>query len=238
MSRVAAIITAGGIGARTGMEIPKQFVVVEGKPVVIHTLEVFNNHPEIDIICVPCLAGWEERLKSYAKEFGISKLKLIVQGGETGFLSIRNALFALKPHLDDKDIVMVHDGIRPLVSERLISDNLVLCRAKGNAVAVVDCLETMLQVDCADSASAQTSLDKDRIKRAQAPQSLTFGEFMALHREAQQNNITDAVATSALLTALGRRVWIHRGDEGNIKITHMHDIEFFRKILSLRNQSK
>lgn len=238
MSRVAAIITAGGIGARTGMEIPKQFVVVEGKPVVIHTLEVFNNHPEIDIICVPCLAGWEERLKSYAKEFGISKLKLIVQGGKTGFLSIRNALFALKPHLDDKDIVMVHDGIRPLVSERLISDNLALCRAKGNAVAVVDCLETMLQVDCADSTSAQTSLDKDRIKRAQAPQSLTFGEFMALHREAQQNNITDAVATSALLTALGRRVWIHRGDEKNIKITHMHDIEFFRKILSLRNQSK
>ena len=238
MSRVAAIITAGGIGARTGMEIPKQFVVVEGKPVVIHTLEVFNNHPEIDIICVPCLAGWEERLKSYAKEFGISKLKLIVQGGETGFLSIRNALFALKPHLDDKDIVMVHDGIRPLVSERLISDNLALCRAKGNAVAVVDCLETMLQVDCADSTSAQTSLDKDRIKRAQAPQSLTFGEFMALHREAQQNNITDAVATSALLTALGRRVWIHRGDEKNIKITHMHDIEFFRKILSLRNQFK
>ena len=238
MSRVAAIITAGGIGARTGMGIPKQFVVVEGKPVVIHTLEVFNNHSEIDIICVPCLASWEERLESYAKEFGISKLKLIVQGGETGFLSIRNALFALKPHLDDKDIVMVHDGIRPLVSERLISDNLALCRAKGNAVAVVDCLETMLQVDCADSTSAQTSLDKDRIKRAQAPQSLTFGEFMALHREAQQNNITDAVATSALLTALGRRVWIHRGDEKNIKITHMHDIEFFRKILSLRNQSK
>ena len=238
MSRVAAIITAGGIGARTGMEIPKQFVVVEGKPVVIHTLEVFNNHPEIDIICVPCLVSWEERLENYAKEFGISKLKLIVQGGETGFLSIRNALFALKPHLDDKDIVMVHDGIRPLVSERLISDNLALCRAKGNAVAVVDCLETMLQVDCADSTSAQTSLDKDRIKRAQAPQSLTFGEFMALHREAQQNNITDAVATSALLTALGRRVWIHRGDEKNIKITHMHDIEFVRKILSLRNQSK
>ena len=238
MSRVAAIITAGGIGARTGMEIPKQFVVVEGKPVVIHTLEVFNNHPEIDIICVPCLAGWEERLENYVKEFGISKLKLIVQGGETGFLSIRNALFALKPHLDDKDIVMVHDGIRPLVSERLISDNLALCRAKGNAVAVVDCLETMLQVDCADSTSAQTSLDKDRIKRAQAPQSLTFGEFMALHREAQQNNITDAVATSALLTALGRRVWIHRGDEGNIKITHTQDIEIFRTILSLRNQSK
>ena len=238
MSKVAAIITAGGIGARTGLTIPKQFVVVEGKPVVIHTLEVFDAHPEIDMICVPCLAGWEEKLENDVKRFGISKLKLIVQGGETGFLSIRNALFALEPYLDDKDIVMVHDGIRPLVSERLISDNLALCRAKGNAVAVVDCLETMLQVDCADSAFSQMSLNKDLIKRAQAPQSLTFGEFMALHREAQQNNITDAVATSALLTALGRRVWIHRGDEKNIKITHMHDIEFFRKILALRNQFK
>ncbi|MDE7217551.1 MAG: 2-C-methyl-D-erythritol 4-phosphate cytidylyltransferase, partial [Helicobacter sp.] len=135
MSKVAAIITAGGIGARTGLTIPKQFVVVEGKPVVIHTLEVFDAHPEIDMICVPCLAGWEEKLENDVKRFGISKLKLIVQGGETGFLSIRNALFALKPYLDDKDIVMVHDGIRPLVSERLISDNLALCRAKGNAVA-------------------------------------------------------------------------------------------------------
>ena len=237
MSKVAAIITAGGIGARTGLEIPKQFVVVEDKPIIIHTLENFENHKYIDIICVPCLAGWEEKLESYAKEFHITKLKIITQGGQTGFESIRNALFALKPYLDDKDIVMVHDSIRPLVSERLISDNLALCRAKGNAVAVIDSVEALLQTASPSAESAEVSLDRSLIKRTQTPQSIMFGTFMTLHKLAKERGILDSTTPSTLLTTLGHAVWTCRGDEGNIKITHAQDIEIFRAILALRNNA-
>ena len=237
MNKVAAIITAGGIGARTGLEIPKQFVVVEDKPIIIHTLEVFENHKDIDIICVPCLAGWEEKLESYAKEFHISKLKIITQGGQTGFESIRNALFALKTYLDDKDIVMVHDSIRPLVSKQLISDNLALCRERGNAVAVIDSVEALLQTMSPNAESSGILLDREIVKRTQTPQSVFFGHFVSLYQKAAERGITDSVSLPALLAILGYEVFLFRGDEGNIKITHAQDIEIFRAILALRNNA-
>ena len=238
MSKVAAIITAGGIGSRTGLEIPKQFVVVEGKPIIIHTLENFENHKEIEIICVPCLSGWEEKLENYAKEFHISKLKRIVQGGETGFLSIRNALFALESDLSDDDIVMIHDGIRPLVSSELISENLRMCKEKGNAICAIESVEALLKLEEPTMMCSKISLDRSLIKREQTPQSTSFKELLQLHKEAKKRGIIDSVTLSTLLTTFGRKVFITKGDEGNIKITHTQDIEMFHAILLLRGQVK
>ncbi|MDE7317191.1 MAG: 2-C-methyl-D-erythritol 4-phosphate cytidylyltransferase [Helicobacter sp.] len=237
MNKVAAIITAGGIGARTGLEIPKQFVVIEDKPILIHTLEVFENHKDIDIICVPCLSSWEERLENYAKEFGISKLKKIVRGGETGFLSIRNALFALEPYLNNDDIVMIHDGIRPLVSGELISENLRVCKEKGNAICAIESVEALLKVDKPEMTRSKISLDRNLIKREQTPQSTTFKELLHLYQESEQRGITDSVTLSTLLTTFGREVFIAKGDERNLSIISMQDIKIFHVLLSLYNNN-
>ena len=120
-----ALIIAGGIGARMGQDIPKQFIHVQNRPVIIYTLEAFQHHPEIDAIEVVCLDGWHDVLKAYCLQFGITKLEGIVSGGETGQDSIRNGLKDIATrHMDDDDIVLIHDSIRRMVSHEVISDNI------------------------------------------------------------------------------------------------------------------
>ena len=132
------MIIAGGIGARTHQEIPKQFINVNDKPIIVYTLEAFQQHPNIDAIEVVCLSGWHDIVSAYAKQFGISKLENIVDGGETGQDSIRNGLYDIaKRYHEDNDIVVIHDAIRPMVSAEIISDNIRVCQERGNATAVI-----------------------------------------------------------------------------------------------------
>ena len=122
--KVFALLTAGGVGNRMGQDIPKQFMTVDNVPVIIYTLQAFQNHPAVDAICVPCLSGWEVVLQSYANQYGITKLQWICQGGSSNQESIFNGLMALKEAgCDDEDIVLIHDGVRPLVSEEIITNN-------------------------------------------------------------------------------------------------------------------
>ena len=134
------LIIAGGVGARMGQDIPKQFINVYDKPVIVYTLEAFQKHPSIDAIEVVCLDGWHDVLWAYAKQFGIAKLENIVSGGKNGQDSIRNGLYDIASrHNGSDDIVLVHDAIRPMVSNDIISDNIRVCRQYGNAITVVPC---------------------------------------------------------------------------------------------------
>ena len=135
-----ALIIAGGVGARMHQDIPKQFINVKDKPVIMYTLEAFQKHPYIDAIEVVCLDGWHDILRAYSKQFGITKLENIVSGGETGLQSIRNGLNDIaKKYTSDDDIVLIHDAIRPMVSQDIISDNIRVCREYGNAITVIPC---------------------------------------------------------------------------------------------------
>ncbi len=139
------MIIAGGVGARTHQDIPKQFLHIHDVPVIIYTLKAFQNHPQIDTIEVVCLEGWHDVLQAYSKQFGITKLESVVNGGETGQDSIRNGLYDLaKRYKDNDDIVLIHDSIRPMVSADVISDNIRVCRQFGNATTVVPCTSVML----------------------------------------------------------------------------------------------
>lgn len=129
-----ALIIAGGVGSRMGQDIPKQFINVHDKPILIYTLEAFQNHPDIDAIEVVCIEGWEDILRAYAKQFGITKLKWIVKGGASGQESIRNGVDNLADKCPDDAIVVIHDGIRPLVDDFVLSDVIVKARKYGNAV--------------------------------------------------------------------------------------------------------
>lgn len=225
-----ALIIAGGVGVRTNQDIPKQFINVYDKPIIIYTLEAFQKHPNIDSIEVVCLDGWHDILRAYAKQFGITKLENVVSGGENGQDSIRNGLFDLaKRHNDENDIVLIHDAIRPLVSADIISDSIRVCRQYGNAITVVPCAAAMLKTE--DSITSGEQIPRDNLKSTQTPQTFYLNEIIDVHKEALEKGITNSVASCTLYIELGRKVHMSVGSEKNIKITTAEDIEILMALL-------
>ena len=226
-----ALIIAGGIGSRMHQNIPKQFINVHDKPVIIYTLEAFQRHPNIDAIEVVCLEGWHDILRAYARQFRITKLENIVNGGTTGQDSIRNGLFDLaeRYHGDD-DIVLIHDSIRPMVSADVISDNIRVCRKYGNATTVIPCTSVMLKTE--DAVSANNQIPRDNLKITQTPQSFFINELIAVHREAIKRDLEPSIASCALYVEMGKKVYLSAGSEKNIKLTTPEDIEIFTSLLN------
>ncbi|MGX8689115.1 MAG: IspD/TarI family cytidylyltransferase [Bacteroidaceae bacterium] len=235
MSKNIAIIIAGGSGARMQQDIPKQFLNVFDKPVILYTLEAFQNHPEIDAIEVVCIDGWHEILRAYCKQFNITKLENIVSGGKTGQESIRNGLFDVHSRYDDDDIVLIHDSIRPMVSEAIISDCIKVCREHGNAITVIPCAEAMLTTT--DGACAEDQYKRDNLKRTQTPQAFHIGDLVSAHEEAAAKGITNSIASCTLFVELGRKVWFSAGSEKNVKLTTPEDIEIFKALLTCKKES-
>lgn len=225
-----AMIIAGGIGARTHQDIPKQFINVKDVPVIVYTLQAFQKHPQIDAIEVVCLEGWHEVLWAYARQFGISKLENIVNGGETGQDSIRNGLWDIaRRYSGDDDIVLIHDSIRPMVSEEVISDNIRICRKYGNATTVIPCTSVMLTTE--DSAVSEGQIPRDNLKITQTPQSFFINELLEVHKKAINMDLLPSIASCALYIELGKKVYLSKGSEKNIKITTSEDIEIFQSLL-------
>lgn len=226
-----ALIIAGGVGARMGQDIPKQFLSVNDKPVIVYTLEAFQRHPRIDSIGVVCVGGWEDVLCAYARQFGISKLDLVVPGGENGQDSIRNGLLALESAgRGPEDIVLVHDAIRPMVSEEVITDCIDVTERCGNAIAVVPCAEAMLTTDDAERSTG--SYPRDGLKRTQTPQGFKLGDLCDLHRRALEAGITNSVASCTLAVEMGGVVHFSKGSERNVKLTTVEDIDIFKALLA------
>lgn len=224
-----ALLIAGGSGSRMKQDIPKQFLTVNERPVIIYTLEAFEKHPEIDEIAVVCVESWENVLWAYAKQFNISKLKCVVKGGKNGQDSIRNGVYELEKHHDRDDIVLIHDAIRPMVSAEIISDNIRVCREYGNAITVIPCAEAMLRTE--DGVDSSALYPRDNLKRTQTPQAFKLGEICDLHRRALEVGITNSVASCTLKVEMGEKVYFSRGSEKNIKLTTVEDIDIFKALL-------
>ena len=226
------LIIAGGTGNRMHQDIPKQFLTVNERPVIVYTLEAFEKHPEIDAIAVVCIKGWDQVLWAYAKQFNITKLQYVVPGGENGQGSIRNGVMELEQHFAPEDIVLIHDAIRPMVSAEIISDNIRVAQEKGNAVTVIPCAEAMMQTE--DGTVSVGSYPRSRLKRTQTPQAFHLGEICDLHRQALEAGITNSVASCTLMIEMGRQVYFSAGSEKNIKLTTVEDIDIFRALLAAR----
>lgn len=224
-----ALIIAGGRGNRMGQDIPKQFINVYDKPVIVYTLEAFQNHPMIDSIAVVLIDGWEEMLRSYARQFGISKLDIVVSGGVNGQDSIRNGVMAISENAGDDDLVLVHDAIRPMISEKIITENIEVCREKGNAITVIPCQEAMLLSP--DGKSSGESIARNTLKRTQTPQTFFVKELKRLHLEALEAGITNSIASCTLMVEMGKQVYFANGSEKNIKLTTTDDLEIFKSLL-------
>jgi 2-C-methyl-D-erythritol 4-phosphate cytidylyltransferase len=230
-----AIIIAGGVGQRMGQDIPKQFLSVNDKPIIIYTLEAFEKHPNIDKIAVVCLDGWQEVLRAYSKQFGISKLSIICSGGKTGQESIYKGLQAIKPIAQPDDVILVHDAIRPMVSQDIITDCIVKCKKYGNAISVIPCNEAMMK-NCTPF-SANVSVPRDNLKRTQTPQAMLFKNFIALHEAAIKKGITSSIATCALIIEMGGTVYYSLGSEKNIKLTTIDDLDIFKALLQAKQST-
>lgn len=171
-----ALLIAGGSGNRMHQDIPKQFITVNERPVIIYTLEAFEKHPEIDGIAVVCIEGWEQVLRAYARQFNITKLQYVVPGGKNGQDSIRNGVYELRQHYSDNDIVLIHDAIRPMVSADIITDCIHVANEHGNAITVIPCAEAMMETE--DGIVSVGSYPRDRLKRTQTPSSMDTCQYL------------------------------------------------------------
>lgn len=230
-----AVLTAGGVGSRMANEIPKQFINVNDKPIIVYTLEAFQRHPGIDGIVVSCLRGWEPILSAYAREFGITKLMAVVPGGETGQQSIYNALTKLKEEASDDDLVVIHDGNRAFVSQDIISNAIGVAQVKGDAVACIPCVEVIAKRDADAPDTAHVTIDRDSLERTQTPHVFRLCDIVGLHDWARENGV-EAAAAPELLTLRGRAIHFSPGDETNFKITTQSDLRMFRALLAARDR--
>lgn len=224
-----ALLTAAGSGTRMNSEIPKQFLPVNNKPIILYTMEAFETHPGVDAILVVGLSGWHEILWAYARQYGIKKLKWIVDGGKSNQESIHLGLMELKKHLASDDIVMIHDGNRPMVSQAIISDSLTRQRIDGDAVAVIPCVEAVFR--STDGATSSEHVPREQLYRTQTPHTYTLGKLLWAHEQAEIRGIANTSATCALMVALGETVHFSIGNEKNTKITTQDDLDVFTALL-------
>ena len=226
-----ALLIAGGSGNRMGQDIPKQFMHVDGIPVIIHTLKCFQQHPDIDSIAVVCLFGWETVLRAYANQFLIDKLKWIFPGGKTGMESIHNGIYGLKEAgCNDDDLVLIHDSVRPLLSQEIISNNIATCKAYGYAITGIQCREAILESE--DGFVSSASIPRDKLIRTQTPQTFRLSNIIKVHERARELGIKDSVASCTLIAEVGGiDMHIVPGSEKNIKITTVEDLEILKSLM-------
>ena len=232
MSNIAVII-AGGSGSRMGQDIPKQFINVYDKPVLIYTLESFQKHPQIDAIEVVCIDGWHDILWAYAKQFNIDKLKWIISGGKTGQESIRNGVFNLEGKVEVNDNIIIHDGIRPLVEPSVLTDVISKCTQFGNAVTSMPYNEQIFVIDEMDQTITTKFIPREKLRRVSTPQAYKFDLLYKKYHEAfeKEIGIYGSHYTNTMMVELGVTLHFAAGSDKNIKLTTKDDLEMFKAYL-------
>ena len=220
------IIIAGGVGSRLGAKVPKQFVEVLGKPIIVYTMEHFQNHPEIDGIELVCVDGYQEHLKAIAEKYGITKVMKIVKGGSEYERSIMNGVAGLKDIAKADDVVMIHWSASPFIDEEIISDNIRVSKEKGNAITAS---YSYLLYGTNDGDCAKKNINRDTFMTLSAPQSFLYKVITDIYRQVEEKNMFDYVEahTPAFMAELGIPIYFSKGSHSNIKITEKEDVDMF-----------
>ena len=230
-----ALITAGGSGKRMGSSIPKQFMEVNSKPIILYTLEIFNNHPQIDAIIVVCCKQWMRRLQKMVDKAYLEKVVKIVEGGEEGQQSIYNGLCAAKQWceeqggVDSNTVVLVHDSVRPLVTHDLITRNIEDVHEHGNSITVIRPTETFI----VEEEGKQKMLQRNDIHVVRAPQCFYLDKILRLHRRAIADGKSEYRDCCSMMCDYGIRFHETEGPSTNIKITFPSDIMLFHSLIEL-----
>lgn len=227
-----ALLTAAGSGSRMGQDVPKQFMTIDDCPVIIYTMLPFQQHVEIDAIAVVCLKGWETTLKAYANQYGISKLKYIFPGGETNQESIHNGIIGLKEAgCNNDDIILIQDGVRPLVSDEIITNNIQVCNNFGYAITGLSCKEVVMKYDPNNDTLGYLPIKRENLVRTQTPHTYKLGIIIELHRKAEEQKM-DMAASCELAAKLGidDQHFVLGTEKNGLKLTNVEDIELFKAL--------
>ncbi|WP_159593313.1 IspD/TarI family cytidylyltransferase [Streptococcus halichoeri] len=232
------IIFAGGVGSRMNSKgRPKQFLEVHGKPIIVHTLEIFENNPEIDATIVVCIKEWLDFMNDLVDKFNLKKVKQVVPGGETGQLSIFNGLEAAEAIAKgEDDIVLIHDGVRPLINEDLLSANIQSVKTTGSAITSVAAKETVVLIN--QKKEIEEVVDRTRSYIAKAPQSFYLKDILAVQRDAIAKGITNAIDSSTLMGMYNKKLTIVEGPYENIKITTPDDFYTFKALFDAKENAQ
>lgn len=235
-----AIIIAGGVGSRMGREIPKQFIEVDGKTVLGYTLEGFQNHPMVDAIEVVCIKGWEDVLMKEVRACGITKLRWVVEGGASAQESIRNGVYNLEDKCSPEDIVIVHDGIRPLVDAGVLTDVIETAARYGNGVTSLPYNEQIFLVSDDDPSTTTEYIPRETLRRVSTPQAYRFDLLASKYHEAfeKKTGIYGSSYTNTMMVELGVRLHFAAGSDKNIKLTTPGDLAIFKGYLARKNETE
>lgn len=233
-----AVIFAGGVGSRMhSKDTPKQFLKLHDKPIIVHTLELFQDSPKIDAIVVACVANYIGYMSELVRKYNLNKVQKIVPGGKSGQESIYNGLKAAEEVGDrDEDIVLIHDGVRPLITEKTIEDNIKNVEKHGSAITSVKAKETILLVD-QDEAIADVP-NRAQARLARAPQSFYLEDILAAHEKAISENKLDFIDSCSMMTHQGHKLYLVDGPQENIKITTPDDFYTMRALLDAREDAQ
>ena len=231
------LLMAGGVGNRVGAGIPKQFVEVLGKPIIAYTMEALNNCPEIDGIELVCVKGFEDKLREIADAAGIKKIVKIVDGGKDYEHSIINGVRGFEGIAHDNDVIMIHWAASPFVSDKIISDNIRVCKERGNAISAC---KAFLLYGTNDGDHANKAIDRDSFMSLSAPHSFLFKNIKELYRQVEEQHLFDTVEahTTYLMSALHIPMYFSKGDQTNIKITTKEDLDLFKGWVLLKKNEE
>lgn len=225
------ILLAGGIGKRMGADIPKQFLEVNNKPIIVYTIENFQRNAQIGGIVVVCVKEWVNRLKKLVEQYSLYKVKWIIEGGNSGHDSIRNGVFFLRDKIDPNDFIIVHDAVRPILPQKAIDEVLRVAHEKGNASSSIVCHPPIVYMD--DFESGIADVDREHVMLTASPQVFRYSLALKCYMQAEKENLHNFTFTSSVLIHCGERVYFAKGTTNNIKITQKEDLALFRALLQV-----
>ena len=225
------ILLAGGVGKRMNSEIPKQFLEVDGKPIIVYSIENFQRNDQIERIVVVCIKDWIDELKKLIEKYKLTKVEWIIEGGSTGHDSIRNGVFFLKDKVDPEDFIIVHDAVRPILPQKAIDEVIRVAHEKGNASSSIACHPPIVYTD--DRESGITDVDREHVMLTASPQAFKYALALKCYEQAENEGKHDCTFTSSLLIHCGERVYFAKGTTCNIKITQKEDLALFSALLKV-----
>lgn len=229
--KTVALILAGGIGKRMGVPLPKQFLEIKGKPVLVHTLSNFQRNDSVDSIVVVCVSDWIEYTWDLVKKYNLSKVEAIIPGGDTSHDSTRNGIFHLRRTLGKGDVVIIHDAARPILPQKAIDEMLRIAKDNGNASLAIPCYETVIYTD--DQLSGNKELDRSHLMRVQTPQAYEYSSILELYERAEKEDRHDFIYADIVAVEYGMTVYFSKGFTNNIKITKQEDIPLCEYLMDI-----
>ena len=233
-----ALIFAGGSGVRMGAGVPKQFLEINGKPILIHTLQLFEDHHLIDKIYLSVLEEYIPYVRSLVEDFNIKKVDDIIAGGATAQDSIYNGLMRAGQSNPKDSVVLIHDGVRPFISYEVITKNISSVKKHGSAITSTLCYETVLKSK--DGKAVDDVLVRKETYTAQAPQSFRLGDIIEAHDiiRSRPEGYENMVDSCTIMKKIGKDAHLIEGNRGNIKVTTPEDVYFFRALIQYKENEQ